>query len=667
MLLDETQTLDGPQRENLNTARAQGPGSTENRFDDTALNATEDRQEAEGGNGFEAMPAWKRPRGAIQLKDRRCIGRVGAPPSQEATSSRFCFWIPEEVLVEATQIVTARCAIPGDPGKGEMTYYALVEEVHRCSRRRGMGHEVDEFDGDLADEPIYASEGITYANAAILRTEPPYLTPPRERTPVLIASDEEAQAAYGANEIKQKSRLAIGLIKNGGATTAGPGFIDLDYLLGANGGHLNVSGAAGRATKSSFLLNVIYLLLAKVARDRIAQQSEQDPLRIVPIIFNVKNFDLLYIDRWNRDFDSIRNATEWNALGIENPGPFKNTTFYAPQAPNEKAPIQTGRTADVKHYSWALKDVVECGLLTYLFSEEDAANENFIALVLDLENWLTDETIESDGSSTRRLRQSWNDNGGQPIDTFGKLSDWLRSGGAAVLGNDHHEATRKKLSRRLLKLLYESGGVLRRDEKDGAPLNVTKVDTCAPIVIDLNGLAGRASLQRFVVATVLRQLVDARTGSKAIRNLKYLVTLDELNRFAPKGGHDPITKLIETVASEMRSQGVLLFGAQQQASLVSTRVIENCAVKVLGQTGALELGSGVWSTLSEAAKRRAEALFPNEKLILQSGFRQPMHVLVPFPAWAMNREEAEADRAAQTDANGTKLDGANDLGSFGDA
>jgi hypothetical protein len=300
----------------------------------------------------------------------------------------------------------------------------------------------------------------------------------------------------------------------------------------------------------------------------------------------------------------------------------RERVLLRPQAPKEKAPIQTGRTSGVQHYSWALRDVVERGLLPYLFSEEDAANDNFMALVLDLENWLTRETDNTDGSVTRKLRSDWN--GGPSLTTFGKLSDWLRreekdgSPAAKVLGTDHHPATIKKLSRRLLKLLYESGGVLRRDEKEGAPLDVEQQDTCDPIVIDLNGLAGRPALQRFVVATVLSQIVDARTGSRAVRNLKYLVTLRRTQPLRPQRRARPDHQLIETVAAEMRSQGVLLFGAQQQASLVSARVIENAAVKALGQTGALELGSGVWSTLSDAARRRAEALFPNEKLVLQS-------------------------------------------------
>lgn len=614
----------------------------------------------DSANGFHAPddPPWQRARGPLTLPGGQCVGRVGCPPGQEATSAQFCFWIPEDALVEATQIITVPCRIAGE----EMTFYGLVEEVHRCSRTRGMGHEVDVFDGDLSDTPPFDSEGITYGKAAILRSDPGYLTPPRERSHVLLAGEADAGKAYGADEIEDAKRLAVGLIRNGGTATAGPGYIDLDYLLGANGGHLNVSGAAGRATKSSLLLTVVYLLLAKAAAEKKARQNATDRLRVVPIIFNVKNFDLFHIDRPSRKYDAATDGPAWGQLGVAEPGPFTGVTYLAPQMATTSEAVDTGRrSGDVRPYSWALGDVVAGGLLPYLFSDEDAGNDNFLALVYDVENLLTDERTGGDGSVTRSLNTTLRGGDGQPVETFRQLSDWLRSGAAATaLGDrDHHLSTRKKLSRRLLKLLYESNGVLRADDRQGAPLNVVRADTCGPIVIDLNALAGQASLQRFVVATVLRQLVEARTGARAVENLKYLVTLDELNRFAPKSGRDPITRLVGTVAGEMRSQGILLFGAQQQASLVSARVIENSAIKALGQTGSQELQSGAWGGLSDAARRRVTGLLPGEKVILAPGFRQPMHVAVPRPPWAMNREEVDTAPAGSAVPE--------DLASFGDA
>jgi DNA helicase HerA-like ATPase len=160
------------------------------------------------------------------------------------------------------------------------------------------------------------------------------------------------------------------------------------------------------------------------------------------------------------------------------------------------------------------------------------------------------------------------------------------------------------------------------------------------MVVDLAVLAGVPEMQRFVVATILRQLVEARTGTNAVAGLVYIVTLDELNRFAPRGARDPITQLVELVAAEMRSQGIILFGAQQQASKVSEKVIENAAIRVLGRSGGLELDSPTWRFLSESAQLKAQSLELDEKLVIQDNFREPMHVRVPFPTWAMNRQEA---------------------------
>ncbi len=581
-----------------------------------------------------------RHRGPVLRKDgRTCIGRVGAPPNQEATSREFYFWVPDEALVEVSQIVTVESRVrDGDGGDLTLTFHALVEEVRRTSRRKGMGHEFDEADGDLTEQPPFGAEGMTHAQASILRVVPPRMTPPRERSEVLIASESEARAAYGAADGELEHPLAVGLIRNGGERTAGPGYIDLDYLLGANGGHLNVNGAAGRGTKSSFLLFVVHQLLHEARRRRRENPAGGEPLLIAPILFNVKNFDLFYIDKASKRFRPEEHLAAWEALGVRDPQPFEGATFYAPQQPHTQLPQMTQREG-VQPYSWSLSDIIENDLFSYLFSDEDAGNDNFGVLLLDLEAWLTREVPHPSGGGRLSLEPRTG-SGGETINTFDRLLNWLKDPNAAsALPGQHHPATVRKLHRRLQKILLESRGVLRRDEVSGNPLKVTRDDISPPQVIDLSVLAGASSLQRFVVATVLRQLVRAQT-EQPIVGMHYLVILDELNRFAPKGAGDPITRLIEQVAAEMRSQGVLLFGAQQQASQVSEKVIENAGIKALGKTGMLELGNSVWRGLSAAAKVKADSLLPDEKLILQDNFRQPMQVRVPFPAWAMRRAEA---------------------------
>jgi hypothetical protein len=533
--------------------------------------------------------------------------------------------------VEETQLVVCRCTVAGR----NYTFHGVIDEVRRRSRKRSMDEEIDQADGDIDYVPPFESDGYTYAQVSILSVEPAALTPPCERSKVYLARQNEAATAYGANEIADGNALSAGLIKNGGEQLAGPGAIDLDYLLGVNGGHLNVNGSAGRGTKSSLLLYVVWMLLAHARRQTQSTVLSTSRRRIVPIILNVKNFDLFYIDYPSKRYNPQRHLANWQRLDIKQPTPFQNVSFFAPQQPGNSLPVATGRDVAVRPYSWGLQDIVERGLFRYLFSDEDANDANFSALALAIEDFLTTEKPLGDGNVVRSVDPA------APA-TFKKLEEWIKGQAAnpSPMFAGHHSSTWKKLWRRLFRLVYEGNGVLRRDEAKGEPLNVIRGDTSDPIVVDLFSLATMPEMQRFVVATILRQLVEARTGTKAIRGLVYTVVLDELNRFAPKGARDPITQLIEMVTAEMRSQGIILLGAQQQASRVSEKVIENSAIRVLGQTGSLELGMPIWKFLSASARERAMNLRPDEKLIIQATFRQPMLVTIPFPIWAMNPDEA---------------------------
>lgn len=599
---------------------------------------------------------WNQPRGPVcHANGRVCIGRVGAPPSLEATGKQFHFWVPEDTLVEETQLVVCESRMAGRTH----IYYGVITDVRRQSRKRNMGSEVNEADGDLAYEPPFKSEGFTYATVAVLRTEPPAITPPRERSEIFLATNADAQLAYQADEIDAGRTLTVGLVKNGGEALAGPGMIDMDYLLGVNGGHLNANGSAGRGTKSSYLLMCIYMLLREARRQEKDRPSDRNRLRIVPIVFNVKGYDLFYFDRWNRHYDPDKHAQDWKAAGVESPEPFTNVTFFAAQQPGNDQPVITGRQGGVQPFSWGLRDIIAGGLFGYLFAEADAQDSNFSALALDAETWLTHERRENDGNITRELRADC------AVTTFAELLEWVQSQISADENSralrNHHLGTWRKFYRRLMKMVLEGKGVLRRDDQRGHPLSVVRADTSDPIVVDLNALTGQPGLQRFVVATILRQLVDARAGEQGKSNLIYVVTLDELNRFAPRGATDPVTQLIETVAAEMRSQGIILFGAQQQASKVSDKVIENAAIRVLGRSGPLELNTPAWRMLSDSARIKAASLPLNEKLVIQDNFREPMHVRVPFPVWAMNPREAMPNVPNNTMQTGGEDDNADDI------
>jgi hypothetical protein len=548
------------------------------------------------------------------------IGRVASPPQLESTSEQFYFWVQRNQIVEKTQIVRVESNVDGQC----FQYYGVVEEVNRRSRKKNIEEEFDFADGDVNYESELKAEGVTYASVRILRTQPAILTPPIEYSKVFLAEQPDADFAYGFSEMSRA--LPIGQLYNGADRFAGLAQIDLFYLLGENGGHMNVSGMAGAGTKSSFLLAMLKLLSHHAKNSKI-----KEPLYIVPIILNVKGEDLMWINHPNKNFIEEKHLTDWNALNIP-PEPFAGAEFFAPADKNNpSAPAIDGCNARV--YSWALADILERDLFFYLFSDDDFSS-TMQALVYDVIAYLT-ETTDGKVKLKNNVPQDWQ-----------KLLDWLRlQSGLKDADREismHQTGTWRAVYRRLWDILAEGDGIFLHNKTHGNPLIVTRQQSSSPIVVDIHSLP--TSLQRFVVAAIMKQVTEARMGRNAVRGLRYVIMLDELNRFAPKNNSDPITKLLERVASELRSQGVILFGAQQLASDVSPKIIENSAIRVLGRTGSAELQDKVWQSWDKSSRQQANVLGPNEKLITQPGFRQPMYVRVPFPSWAMRREDIAAKR-----------------------
>jgi uncharacterized protein len=570
--------------------------------------------------------------------DRLALGRVAAPPEHESTSGVFYFWVDRAQSVERTQIVTTESTVGGRLVK----FVGIVQEVYRRSRQKDVGEEAARFDGNAKLTPPFESEGVTFAEVAILRTEPVAHTPPTEESPVYLADAESAAKGYGMD--RMKARLDIGLLRNGGTQFAGRAAIDLAFLLGENGGHLNVNGIAGLGTKSTLLLTMNWLLLRECRRQKLAAPGDPRRLQCVPVIFNVKNFDLFFIDRWNTEYrrNEREYQSDWRSFGVDDPKPFENPKFFAPQQPKLTTPVSTGgRSGGVMPYSWSLSDIIEQRLFVYLFSDDDVQDPNFGGIVGEMEEWLT---FESDAGPKL---------GKDRPQTFADLLEYFRDNRDSLFG-DYVKGTKGKLLRRLKYVVMEGDGVLRRTDNKGSPLKIPSAEVDSPIVVDLYGIHQTPSLQRFVVAAVFHQIQQTQSA-KQVRNLKYLITLDELNRFAPKDSRDPITQKLETVASEGRSQGIILFGAQQQASLVKPRVIENAAVRAIGRSGTLELGAEVWKFLNKSARDAAAQLQPDEKLIYQPSFREPMLAKIPFPPFALSENDAEpAGVAGPANANGSK-------------
>ncbi|HNS49850.1 MAG TPA: hypothetical protein PKO09_01570 [Anaerolineae bacterium] len=575
-----------------------------------------------------------------------CLGLISTALASEATQDEFYFWADSRRLVEAGQLVRVTMPLPqADPrvramGWDHVMVIGVVEEVRRQSESRSLGSDHARYDGQAGQSPLLPPAGFTYAHCHVLSIEPTLFVPLIEGLPIFLATEAEAGRGYGYPEMeKADADLVVGLLRNGGTDVAGAAKLDTRYVLGEFGGHVNVTGVAGTGTKTSFLMVLVKMLLLH-ARE-VTLDHPASPLYVVPIVFNVKGNDLMWLNCPNARFEV--NSEHWNpyrqAWGVDRfnefAQPFLAATFYS--YPIQGGGIRQGLPPATKKYTWGLKDVIDWGVEKYLFSTETRAHELMQGVLEDAFQFISQEHAGS--ASGRTIDCS------KGISNFDTLIKWLIA--ATVKDNEqephylitrqHDRSTIKATARRLNNILAGARGVLVRDSASGEPPQVTADRTTDPIVIDIDGL--EEAPQRFVVASVIERLKQHRERH-ADRRQRYIIVLDELNRFAPRGSTDEVSKLFEHVAAQLRSQGIILFGAQQKASSVAPLVWENASTKALGRTGAVELSADMWrQVLPAVARSRAASLGPSEKIIIQDVFGYPMLASIPFTPWATRKDE----------------------------
>ena len=158
-------------------------------------------------------------------------------------------------------------------------------------------------------------------------------------------------------------------------------------------------------------------------------------------------------------------------------------------------------------------------------------------------------------------------------------------------------------------------------------------------VVDISTLHDDA--QRFVVGSLLDDVWREKQGTGRVP-LRFVV-LDELNKYAPAKGYSPLRELLVDIAERGRSLGVLLVGAQQAASAVAPALPRNASLKVAGRLDANEADS--YRFLSSALRERASRFMPGTMVLSQPIVPEPIPLRFPFPPYATNPDEAEADEA----------------------
>ncbi len=555
------------------------------------------------------------------------VGRVIG--TEDSTPLEFWVAVQPGSYLQLDDVVALERTLPD----GEVVrMYGMVSQVR--ARHEGARFDSDVF---LVADGVLPAEVSEAALVLATRFEPEIFVPPRPGDEVRRAHGAERDQALFFDSMT--TRLPAGLSRDDE-----PLFINLEFLDGSRGAHVNISGVSGVATKTTYATFLLYSLFTSDALGPSRVNTKA-------LIFNVKGEDLLFLDHPNTALDDDQ-AARYARLGLP-VGAFPSVEVFAPPRKGDATarPDVASRTEGVTSFVWTLEDFCKGELLPFLFADAEDDRQQYTMVVWNVAARLAEATPTGDGGVSID---------GLPVRTFGDLVDLIAT---KVEDEDPFEAQRwtgraigagtvNAFIRRLYGSVPHLRDLIRADvtHPDRHQIRFTEQVT----VVDIHNLNDRA--KRFVVGVVLRKAFREKEQAGRPDPLQFVV-LDELNKYAPREGTSPIKEILLDVAERGRSLGIVLIGAQQTASEVERRIVANSAIRVVGRLDAAEAGRGEYGFLPQQQRQRATILKPGTMLVAQPELPVPVLTQFPFPSWATRASEAGVNPKARTAAGADPFEG----------
>ncbi len=147
---------------------------------------------------------------------------------------------------------------------------------------RGRAFDSDVF---LVEDGILPAQTSEVAEILTTRVEPEIFVPPLPGAAVRRAEGVERDQALYFDQMEAK--LPIGVDHRDE-----PLYLNLEFLDGTRGAHVNISGISGVATKTTYATFLLYSLFNSGVLGAEAINTKA-------LIFNVKGEDLLFLDHAN--------------------------------------------------------------------------------------------------------------------------------------------------------------------------------------------------------------------------------------------------------------------------------------------------------------------------------------------------------------------------------
>lgn len=545
------------------------------------------------------------------------IGKVSATEKSPTTNDEFIFWLDDNIEIKPFDIIKAENSVANK----KSTTYAIIQDISHITDSVGhLGNYVSSDFGDLDADPQTKRLGVTYAKARVVHNTKDVYMPLRDGTVVAFADEAEVKEALGLEKIKNPIPAGFLDVSN---NIAVPICFNSDFLIGPEGGHLNISGISGLATKTSYAM---FLLQA-------VQQTKNDT---AIIIFNVKGNDLLRLDESN-PLLTVAQKDEWAKTGLECK-PFANAKYFYPfKGDKESLYCNTSCEKEVlgrqfrdniaQSYVYTYNHARDTSILDLLFSNIDDPQFtmesilNVIAENKDFEDLDWTSFKEKLSENTKRGL-----NKGQEItvQSWRKFTRLIR------------KSIVNPMFQRALSTAPDKKNCYLSDE-------VKKIKKGDVFVIDIAKL--EEQLQGFVFGDVLQAINELKFGeterSEEDIPRKLIVFVDELNKYASENTpkNSPVLKNLLDITERGRSEGIILFSAEQFKSSIHDRVQGNCSTHVYGRTNDIEISRPAYKYIHQTFKNMMTRLDKGELIVQHSIFKTLLKIKFPHPSYYQREGE----------------------------
>jgi len=561
---------------------------------------------------------------ATQGAGNTAVGRVAG--TEDSTPLKFHVAISKTAYLQLDDVVLT---VRDIPSLGPVTTSGVVTEV--TARHEGAAFGSDVF---LISDGVLPARMQEIAEVTTTRVDPECYVPPRPGSVASRATGADREKALYFDQMQ--SRVPVGVGRDGETI-----FINLEFLNGARGAHVSISGISGVATKTSFALFLLHSLFTSGVLGAGSVNAKA-------LVFSVKGEDLLFLDQPNIKLtDTIRR--QYETLGL-NATPFSSAGFYSPPTPGDNTgrPNVSGRTSGVNAFWWTLQEFCQRELLSYVFADIEDERNQYTMVVHQVATRLKFDAVAAgkDGavSIDGTIARTWDelvDLIAEKVTDDRTKTDW--AGPVTGIG------TVNAFIRRLRSSVKALRTILRGDlvETQGRSIDTSNQQVT---VVDLHQLTERA--QRFVVGVVLAAETERKERSGPGSLL--FTMIDELNKYAPREGNSPIKDVLLDIAERGRSLGIILIGAQQTASEVERRIVSNSSIKIVGRLDPAEATRPEYGFLPTSQRQRATLAKPGTMFVNQPEIPVPLAIEFPFPAWATRLSECDpAGFATTAAASGT--------------